>query len=113
MSQLSVLKGPFDVETHKATFIDYLEVVITENGTVVYACPGHVEVMERIALAKGISPDSCPRSHWLDYDGWLRDVTGCVCVWNEGYQGKPNEAQMQAIDMLRREGLLRLKGSAA
>lgn len=38
-----VLNGPFDIETHKKTFKNYLEVIILENGRIVYAVPSHQE----------------------------------------------------------------------
>lgn len=104
--QMRVLQGPFDVTTHKATFTNYLEVVITKDGTIVYACPSHNDVMARIAVMMGVHSDECPEAMWLDFDGWLREVTGCVCVWTGGYLGDPNEKQQQALEMLRREGLM-------
>jgi hypothetical protein len=106
MTQEDVLRGPFDVATHKATFTNYLEVVIAPNGTIVYAVPSHQCVTERMASAKGVNVDECPRERWLDYDHWLMEITGCVCVWTGGYTGKPNDAQRKALEMLREEGLL-------
>ncbi|GAB6761703.1 hypothetical protein [Bacillus cereus] len=41
--QQETLRGPFDIETHKKCFVDYLEVVIDEEGTVMYATPSHQE----------------------------------------------------------------------
>lgn len=108
MTQLEVLKSKFDVETHKATFVNYLEVVVTENGTILYAHPSHNDVMEKIASIKGVSHEECPVERWFDYDGWLREVSGCVCVWNEGFMGVPNEAQERTLETLRSEGLLRI-----
>ena len=40
---------PFDAEKHKAKYSNYLEVLILEDGTVVYAIPSHQE--KAIALA--------------------------------------------------------------
>ena len=106
MTQEQVLRSPFDVSTHKATFVNYLEVVITPSGTVVYANPSHQDVMVRLANAKGVYSDDCPRDRWCDYDRWLMEVTGCVCVWTCGYAGEPNTRQREVIEMLRREGLM-------
>lgn len=39
--QQRVLRSPFDIETHKATFVNYLEVCIDEGGTPHYAVPSH------------------------------------------------------------------------
>lgn len=33
----------FDLEKHKQTYVQYLEVVILEDGTVEYAVPSHQE----------------------------------------------------------------------
>ena len=104
--QIAVLRGPFDPAIHKETFINYLEVVLTADGTICYACPSHQKVMERIARALGVVPESCPREMWLDYDTWLMQETGCVCVWNGGYLGHPNALQMESLRMLVSEGLL-------
>lgn len=104
--QLKVLHGPFDIETHKATFRHYLEVVIFPDGKVCYAAPGHNEVMEKFLRLNGGNHDACPRERWLDYDHWLTEQTGCVCVWTGGWWGRPNEAQAQVLDMLEGEGLI-------
>lgn len=40
----------FDLEKHKQTYVQYLEVVILEDGTVEYAVPSHQEKL--IALMK-------------------------------------------------------------
>ena len=42
MTQQDVLHAPFDLEIHKKTFIDYLEVIIRPDGTVEYAVPSHL-----------------------------------------------------------------------
>ena len=61
----------FDLEKHKQTYVQYLEVVILEDGTVEYAVPSHQEKL--IALAcqkKGVSRqelnDLCPREYYYD-----------------------------------------------
>ena len=107
MDQFEVLKSPFDIETHKATFINYLEVVVFPNGTICYAHPGHVEVMERVLALHGGNSDDCPRDMWCSYDEWLMEQTGCVCVWTGGFTGRPNERQLEALRMLVDAGLLR------
>ena len=52
MDKLKVLHSPFDVKVHKATFVNYLEVVILEDGTVEYAVPSHQEKMIRLGCEK-------------------------------------------------------------
>ena len=52
---------PFDAEKHKAKYSNYLEVLILEDRTVVYAIPSHQE--KAIALACG-STDYPGMSSW-------------------------------------------------
>ena len=42
MTDQEILHGPFNIETHKKTFIDYLEVIIRPDGIVEYAVPSHM-----------------------------------------------------------------------
>lgn len=54
----------FDLEKHKQTYVQYLEVVILEDGTVEYAVPSHQEkliALWSIRLAEG----SVRRDHGL------------------------------------------------
>lgn len=46
----TVLHSKFDIETHKCTFIDYLEVVITSDGVIHYAIPSHEQFCINLAL---------------------------------------------------------------
>ncbi len=50
----------FDLEQHKQTYVQYLEVVILEDGTVEYAVPSHQEKL--IALSRQKSINNWPRS---------------------------------------------------
>ena len=77
----------FDLEKHKQTYVQYLEVVILEDGTVEYAVPSHQEKL--IALAcqkKGVSRqelnDLCPREYYYDFLTWLCMQANAVAVWN-------------------------------
>lgn len=78
----------FDLEKHKATYTNYLEVLIDETGKVMYAVPSHQEKAIRIACEKlEISREElnqmCPRKYWCDYMKWLCLITGVVAVWND------------------------------
>lgn len=42
----------FDMECHKNTFTNYLEVVIGENGKIMYAVPSHQEKLIKLACEK-------------------------------------------------------------
>lgn len=104
-----VLHGPFDLATHKATFVNYLEVVITEDGTIIYAVPSHQKVLERLFMAKTgrDANESVPRSRWFDMFDWLMEETGCVCAYTAGVLGKPRTREQEdALAMLYSEGLI-------
>ena len=109
LDEQAVLHGPFDLATHKATFTNYLEVVVTPDGTIIYAVPSHQRVLERIyQAAHGVAAeDAVPRERWLDMLDWLMEETGCVCAYTAGVLGRPTTVeQEEAIAMLRREGLI-------
>lgn len=48
--QQIVLHSPFDIETHKKTFINYLEAVITSDGVIHYAIPSHNEFCYKMIM---------------------------------------------------------------
>ena len=107
-----ILRGKFDIATHKEAFVNYLEVVIRENGDVEYAVPSHQEKLIGIAMKKlGVTRqeiyDMCPREYMFDVCKWLCGLTGCVSVWNEFYIGEPNEMQRWVLQTLRYHGLYR------
>jgi hypothetical protein len=112
MNNREVLFAPFDVETHKKTFINYLEVVILEDGTIEYAVPSHQKKATSIACKKlhvteQELADMCPQEFYFDYNNWLCKMAGCVMVWNEFTMGERNEKQAAAIERLKKEGLYR------
>lgn len=105
-----VLYAPFDIETHKKTFTNYLEVVLLEDGTPEYAVPSHQEKAISIGMEKrGMSREefyySCPQEYWCDVMTWLNLETGVVFVWNDGIVGRPNAAQTGTLKMLSEHGL--------
>lgn len=101
-----ILRGKFDVETHKEAFVNYLEVVIREDGTVEYAVPSHQEKLIKIAMEKlGVTRqqlyDMCPPEYTFDVCKWLCKITNCVSVWNEFYIGELNDVQRWALQNLK------------
>ena len=77
MTQEEVLHSAFDIETHKKTFVNYLEVVITPDGTIEYAVPSHQEKLIRIATEKlSVSRqelyDMCPIEYMLFSEEFIR-----------------------------------------
>lgn len=84
------LQSEFDIEKHKAHFIDYLEVVILPNGEVQYAVPSHTTkaellCMEKLGLTREELWKECPPEYMFDYLPWLLSVCGAVSVWNTFY----------------------------
>lgn len=100
----------FDIDKHAATFINYLEVVIDENGEIHYAVPSHQMFMENI-LKRKMGEEEFNRmimedkEAWYDYLPWLCKHTKCVPVWNEFYFGKPNDKQLQKLQQLKERKL--------
>ena len=77
----------FSIKKHKQKFINYLEVIIHEDGSVHYAIPSHQEYMIRYACRKLSCSkqhlfDMCPEEYYFDYMRWLCMITGCVAVWS-------------------------------
>lgn len=102
-----VLHSPFDIATHKSTFVDYLELIILPDGTPEYATPSH---MMKLAEIYGKSMDDIYEEYYqeqLGQDGidYLCAKTGCIAVWNNRVQGIPSEAQTSTLLKLRDEGL--------
>lgn len=102
-----VLHSPFDIATHKSTFINYLELIIRPDGTPEYATPSH---MMKLAEIYGKSMDDIYEEYYqaqLGQDGidYLCAKTGCIAVWDCRIQGIPNEAQTSTLLKLRDEGL--------
>ena len=108
--QQEVLHSPFDINVHKATFINYLEVVIDTEGVVHYAVPSHQEfiinylVQTKYGTREALN-DAVPREYWFDMMTWLTDQSGIVAVWNDRYLGILNERQRETLEKLQRVGL--------
>lgn len=113
MDSYEVLNGPFDIETHKKTFINYLEVVISSEGVIEYAVPSHTQkleniLMKRLKVNRTALSYLCPKEYWCDYNNWLCMKTGYIMVWglpNSYIIGEPNDKQKEAINMLKKEEL--------
>ena len=107
------LNCEFDINKHKKTFLDYLEVLILENGKIVYAVPSHQRKAEDIACEKlGITRDElvdmCPPKYYCDYLVWLLSLTGSVSVWDTCYivgKNGMNKKQKSMLKLLKLSGL--------
>lgn len=101
----------FDMEKHKQTFIHYLEVVIDENGKIMYAVPSHQEKMICLACKKlGITREKlnemCPEEYYFDFMEWLSMVSGACAVWeNFAVGNKFTKEQINTLEDLKSEGL--------
>lgn len=77
----------FDIERHKKTFINYLEVVIDENGKIMYVVPSHQEKLIKLACEKlKVTREElnamCPEEYYCDFVTWIYKVSGACAVWN-------------------------------
>ena len=80
------VQSPFDIKRHQETFINYLEVLILEDGTIEYAVPSHqgkaLELAcKKLNKTKQEIEDMCPREYYCNYLYWLLGLTGSVSVW--------------------------------
>lgn len=114
-----VLHQPFDIETHKKTFVHYLEIVILEDGTIEYAVPSHNKKLESICCKKlGIEDSIYPASpqllddfklkhgnNWWDWEEYLYETSKTICVWENMYKGKPNTKQLNKLKLLKENNL--------
>lgn len=78
----------FDIQKHKSTYIDYLEVIIDPEGVVQYAVPSHSEclirhAMECLCKTREEISDMCPLEYYCDFLSWLCTISGCMAVWTD------------------------------
>lgn len=101
------LHNPFDIETHKKVFVNYLEVIIDQEGVVHYAVPSHQEWLINKAIdVLGLSSreelyDECPDEYALSPMEWLTEVTGCVSIWDDHFIGNPTGKQIKTMRELK------------
>lgn len=105
------LHSAFDAQKHKKKFINYLEVIILADGTVMYAVPSHQEAAAALACEKlRITRDElinmCPVEYYGNYMEWLLKLTGSVAVWLNGIMAPElTVKQILTLRMLKSEGL--------
>ena len=101
----------FDIEQHKKTFIHYLEVIIDENGKIMYAVPSHQEKMislacEKLNVTRKELNSMCPKEYYFDFMTWLCKMSGACAVWENFIQfGKLTEQQIRTLEILKDNGL--------
>lgn len=104
------LYSEFDLEKHKRTYVNYLEVMIDRDGKVLYAVPSHQQKAIEMACAEtGWSRhhlwEACPDDMRFDVLEWLLSLTGAVAVWNYNIAGTPNAAQRRTLRELAEAGV--------
>lgn len=108
------LNSKFDMEKHKEKFVNYLEVLIKEDGEIVYAVPSHQEkaielVMEKYQWTRDDVIKYTPKEYFFDWLEWLLSECGAISVWDDFYIGEPNKNQKNKLKMLKLNGIY--KGS--
>ena len=109
------LYSKFDIKKHQETFINYLEVLILENGTVEYAVPSHQGkaldlACKKLNKTKQEIEDMCPREYYCDYLNWLLGLTKSVSVWGNCAEHfivykNINKKQIATLKKLKKHGL--------
>lgn len=103
----------FDADKHKAKYINYLEVLISRSGEIMYAVPSHQEKAIELACKElGITRDElsrrCPEEYHFDFLRWLLMISGSAAVWNcTCFAPCPTKEQIGALRMLKLKGLYR------
>ena len=120
--------SPFDLQQHKDTFVNYLEVVVHPSGLVEYAVPSHQDKllyvwalgMELITTeddwfevrySRWFMETLAEKFSLVDYNEQLQNATGCVSVWSR-YISMPDsitQEQKDTLTTLVREGILDVK----
>ena len=101
----------FDLEKHKETYINYLEVMIDKDGKIMYAVPSHQEkAIEMACESKGVDraelSKMCPKEYYFDFLTWLLMQSGAMAVWNEYYQSyNVTRAQYASLRRLKLAGV--------
>lgn len=103
------LNSEFDIEQHKQTFINYLEILIEANGHVVYAVPSHIEkavalACEALHVSRPELEAMCPPEFYYDYNVWVLRQSGAIMVWNNffvagGELTRPQQAMLRKLKL--------------
>ena len=110
--QQRVLHSPFDIETHKRTFVSYLEAVISPEGVVEYAVPSHTEKLIEIFMkqkgfddiikAKKYIIETTINNGMCSTIEFLTGVTGYISIWFDHYVASdpPTKQQLDKLKEL-------------
>ena len=110
--QQRVLHSSFDIETHKQTFVSYLEAVISPEGVVEYAVPSHTEKLieifmkqkgfDNITKAKEYIIKTTINNGMCSTIEFLTGVTGYISIWFDHYVASdpPTKQQLDKLKEL-------------
>ena len=110
--QQRVLHSPFDIETHKKTFVSYLEAVISPEGVVEYAVPSHTEKLVEIFMKQKGFDDIIKAKEYIikttinngmcSTIEFLTGVTGYISIWFDHYVASdpPTKQQLDKLKEL-------------
>ena len=102
---------PFDADEHKKKYVNYLEVLISKDGVIMYAVPSHQEkaielACEELHVMREELNSMCPKEYYFDFLNWLLMISGAAAVWNEQCLAPcPTKKQVAALKMLKIKGL--------
>ncbi len=106
MGNTYTVYSDFDIQKHKKTFINYLEVLILEDGSIKYAVPSHQMLAEELCITKlNITRDELylmTLNHLGDYMEWLLTQTNSIALWSDGYIAGDNGANAKQLATLRK-----------
>lgn len=110
--QQRVLHSSFDIETHKQTFVSYLEAVISPEGVVEYAVPSHTEKLIEIFMKQKGFDDIIKAKEYIikttinngmcSTIEFLTGVTGYISIWFDHYVASdpPTKQQLDKLKEL-------------
>ena len=89
----------FDLQKHKAKYVNYLEVMIEKDGEIHYAIPSHQEwaikeACRNLHVDREELYEMTPKEYYCDWLNWLLMQSGAMAVW-DGYYACPNPSKEQ------------------
>lgn len=111
ITDYDIFTAPFDYETHKKNFINYLEAVILKDGKIEYAVPSHAQRLEVIyCKAHNISMNELYNIIPITDSPvtWIIYKEGIIAVWYD-FIMRPEvitKEQQDALDKLRDTGCI-------
>jgi hypothetical protein len=105
------LHSEFNISLHKKKYINYLEVIIDNDGIVRYAVPSHSEkliniILKTMNIDRTTLYDMVPKEYYFNMLEWLCMKAKAVAVWTNGVcYHYINEKQIETLQKLKEEGL--------